>query len=346
MKLRTKTFAYGVAGLAVAGAILSVGSTLGLITLSASGTLSVMLTDPPSVPAGVSSIYLTYTGLGVHPKGFANSTWISVSGEGTIDTMTLINLSQTISTSNVPSLTYNLVRFNISNVLVDYMGKNYSATIGSGSLTVPIVGGLVVNSSGLAATLVDIQPTVINVGSQAAPSFTIAAGAKALQIPSGEVNDSVKQIGHTAPLEGNNWFQSFKSRHADNLTFSALSLTSGSLSFSLKNGGSDSVPIKMVIVTSGPAGDSDGNVLAAVVSGAVFSVGADGSLQLLTGPPGQIGELLGGPGYTLMPGATHTFSYAGTVSALLGNNGISGGETYYLVVLGSGTMAVQSVMAS
>lgn len=343
MRLWTKTFAYGVAGIVVAGAVLSTGSALGFISLSTSGDLSVMLTDPPSVPAGVSAIYLTYTNLGVHPKGFANSTWVSIAGGGTIDTMKLINLSQTISTDTVPSLTYDLMKFNISGVNVEYFAKNYTAAVSSGSLTAPILGGLVVNSSNLAAALVDLQPTVLNLGNQSGPEFTITAGAKALQVPSGQVSDSVKQVGHTTSLKGHGWFQSFESVHSDDLSVSGVLLSSNSLSFSATNDGSDPFTIRMVVVAQSAQGNGVGNSLGAIVNGAVFTVHPNESLQLLNGPPGQVEALLAGPGCTLAPGRSHEFNFSGEITTLLGDRGITAGGTYYVVVIGYGEVAVQSV---
>lgn len=343
MKLRTRTFVYGIAGLVVAGAVLSTGSALGLISFSTSGALSVMLTDPPSVPTGVTAIYLTYTDLGVHPRGFGNSTWIHVSGRGTIDTMKLVNLSQTISTDVVPSLTYDLVKFNISSVNIEYFGKNHTAAVSAGSLTAPILGDLVVNSSNLAAALVDLQPTVLNLGNQSSPSFTIAAGAKALQIPSDQVNDSVKQVGHTISLEGHNWFQSFSSVHSDDLNISGMSLTPNSLSFSATDYGSDPVTIRMVVVTQGAQSNGEGSALGAVVNGAVFAVQSDGRLQLFNGPPGQVESLLTGPGLTLGPGQSQEFSFSGAITTLVGNKGVTAGMVYCVVVIGYGTIAVQSV---
>lgn len=342
MKLRTRTFVYGVAGLVVAGAVLSTGSALGFISLSTSGALSVMFTDPPSVPTGVSSIYLTYTNLGVHPRGFDNSTWIPIPGRGTIDTMKLVNLSQTISTDTVPCLTYDLMKFNISGVSIGYLGNNYTAEVTAGSLTVPILGGLVVNSSNLAAALVDLQPTVLNLGNQSRPDFTIAAGAKALQVPSGQMNDSVEQVGHTTSLEGHSWFQSFNSVHADDLSITGVSLTPNSVSFSATNYGSDPIAISMIVVTQGAEGNGEGSALGAVVNSAVFTVQPDGSLRLFNGPPGQVGLLLAGPGFSLAPGQGQTFSFSGAITTLLGGKGITAGGTYSVVVIGYGALAVQS----
>jgi hypothetical protein len=336
LRLRTKAAAYGVAGLAVAGAVIFSGSALGLLNVSPTGVLSVLLTDPPSVPGGVTAVYVTYSSIAVHASGFNDSGWVTFSGQGTIDTMRLVNLSQTISSGIVPALTYDQVEFSISGVKVEYMGANYSATLASGKLTVPIVGGVEVNATKPAAALVDIQPTVLNLGSQASPSFTISAGARALQVPPDEVSDSMRHLGNNFSLQGHVWFQSFTAHHSDRVTISGLSLTSGSFSFTATNGGSDPVVIRMAILTPLGQGEGQGEnqeMMGSMSDSIFLVVQADGALSLVSGPPGQVGPLLGSGGFILAPGASQTFTYSGAISSLLGSTLISRGASYNLVLM-------------
>ena len=346
MKLRTKAAACGVAGIALAGAVIFSGSALGLLNISSSGILSVLLTDPPSVPSGVSAIYVTYSSIAVHAAGLNDSGWISFSGTGTIDTLKLVNLSQTITSGVVPSLTYNLIKFNISNVEVDYLGTNYSVNIASSKLVVPIVGGVKVDSSNPAAALVDIQPTVLNLGDQTSPNFTMATGAKALQVPSDEVSDSMKDVGSNYSLQGHSWFQTFKSHHADNLTVSGLSLSSGAFSFSLANQGSDPATISMAILTPTAQGEGSGMMMGSMPNSIFFAVQSDGSLRLVNGTPGQVESFLGSGGYTLAAGASHSFTFTGSITSLLVKHGVSSGSQYDLILVGLETLGVQTVTAS
>jgi hypothetical protein len=345
LKLRTRAAAYGVAGLALAGVVIFSGSALGLLSASSSGILSVLLTDPPSVPSGVSAVYVTYSSIAVHASGFNDSGWVSFSGGGTIDTMKLVNFSQTISSGVVPSLTYDLVEFNISNVAVDYMGTNYSVTVASGKLIVPIVGGVKVDSSNPAAALIDIQPTVLNLGDQTSPSFTMAAGAKALQVPSDEVSDSMRHVGNNYSLEGHSWFQTFKQHHSDDLTVSGLVLASGTFSFSVANEGSDPATIRMAILTPIAQGEGSGMMTGSAPNSIFFVVQPDGSLRLVNGTPGQVESFLGLGGYSLAAGASHSFSFTGTITSLLGKHGISSRSQYNVVLIGSETVGSQMVTA-
>lgn len=347
MKLRTKALAYGVSGLVLAGLVIFSGTSLNLMGATSSGFLSVMLTDPPTVPSGVSALYVSYSGIAVHAEGFGDGGWVALAGSGTINTLELVNLSQTITTGSIPSLTYDLVRFNITSASVLFMGKNYSVTMNAGKVTVPFVGGLKVNSSGIAAALIDIQPTILGVGTASAPEFAMATEAKALQVPSGEVNDSMKTVGHTLGLQGRGWFQSFRAAHSTDATGSGAKLSASALSFSLTNGGSDPIAIRMVVVTpassQGGVGMGHGG-MGSVAGGAIFAVQPDGSMNLLSGVPAQASSLLGDSGYTLAPGATQQFSYSGTIATMMGGGIVSGGN-YYVVVMGSGTLSEMAVVA-
>jgi hypothetical protein len=346
LRLRTKAAAYGIAGLTVAGAVILCGSSLGLLTISSTGTLSVLLTDPPMVPSGVSAVYVTYSSIAVHALGFNNSGWVPFSGQETIDTLKLVNLSQTISSGTVPSLTYDLVEFNISNVVVTYRGTNCTTAIASGKLVVPIIGDVTVSSSYPSAALVDIQPTILNLGNQTTPDFTMAAGAKALQVPSDDVSSSMKNIGNSYPLQGHDWFQTFKTHHSYELNITGFALTSNSFTFSATNQGPDPITIRMVILTPAAQGEESAMPIGPMANSIFFAVKSDGSLSLVNGNPGQVETYLGLNGYTLVGGTTHSFSFSGTITSLIGRLGISSGTEYTVEILGSETMSGRTVLGS
>lgn len=334
------------AGLALAGVIIFSGSALGLLNARSSGLLSVLLTDPPNVPDGVTAVFITYSDIALHAEGFADSGWVSIPGAGSINSLSLVNVSQTISSGTIPSLTYNQVRFTISAASVEFNGKNYTVTLGSGELEVPITGGLKVNSSDSTATLIDFQPTVLNLGNDSSPSFTISAGARALQVPLGEVDESTHVIGHKTSLQGHGWFDLFKERYSDNLTISGLTLSGRSLSFTATNKGAEPFDIRMVMVTKSSMGAGQGNAFGMVMNGAVFAVQTDGALTLVNGPPGEDAPLLQNAGFSLGVGATHSFSYAGMITDLASNHSIIAGSSYYVVVIGSGMLSMHSVVAT
>jgi hypothetical protein len=346
LRLRAKAAAYGIAGLVLAGAVIFSGSALGLLNSNATGTLSILLTDPPSVPTGVTAVYITYSDLAVHAVGFGDSGWVNIPGQGTIETLGLVNLSRTISSSEIPTLTYNLVRFDISKASVDFMGKNYSVTVDSGQLTVAFVGGLRVNSTTAAAAIVDISPTVLDLGNNNSPNFTMAAGVHALQVPSRDVGESMKVVGNESSLEGRGWFQSFRSSHSDNLNVSGVTLSSNTLAFTALNPGDDPMTIRMVVVTPDGPKERTSAALGSVGNSFVFAVHSDGSLKLLSGDADEVGPLFEGQGYTLASGASFRFSFSGTIVSLVGAHSILSGSGYTVVVMGSDPLSVQTAIAA
>ncbi len=356
MNIKAKAATYGIVGLVLAGVVIFSGTNLGVlrsssggIDLASSGVLSVLLTDPPTVPDGVSAVYISYSDLALHVTGLGDSGWVTATGQGSLETLSLVNLGQTITTGSVPSGRYNVLAFSISSATVKFLGTNYSATVNSGRLQVPIVGGLRIDSSNPAAAMVDIQPTVLNLGTQSKPDFVIATGAKALQIPSGAVVDAMRHVGYRFSLAGRGWFSAFISSHSDNLTISAIALSPGSFSFSASNPGSDSVIIRMVILAPAFSGGRPASALSFLAGSVVFAVGPDGSLRPLGAGfagaeiAGQLRPILGTSGYDLVAGASTNFSYSGTINTLDMKSGISTRATYYVVIIGSHVLSIQTV---
>ncbi|MCL4355154.1 MAG: hypothetical protein JRN56_01950 [Nitrososphaerota archaeon] len=345
MKIGTRAATYGLAGLALAGAIIVSGSSFGLFGSGSSGVLSVLFTDPPTVPTGVTGVYITYSNLAVHAAGFGNSGWISVPGHGTFDSMKLVNLSQMVSSDTVPPVTYDKMGFTITTATVQFVGQNYTAIVSTGRMDIPIIGGLKVNSTSPAAAIVDVQPTVINLGNNSSPIFTLAAGAKALQVPSEYVSQLTKTMGQQVPLKEHGWFDSFKAEYSNNFSGTAVSLTPNSFSINVENGGPSQITVRMLIVAAHIKG-GEGSALSAAANSMVFLVQPNGSLQLLGGPLSQVQSYLNGPGYTLAGGSSQTFSYSGSITSLRGGSAPIVGTSYYVVIVGTGTISAQLVTAT
>ncbi|HKT22726.1 MAG TPA: hypothetical protein VJR06_08990, partial [Nitrososphaerales archaeon] len=207
-------------------------------------------------------------------------------------------------------------------------------------------GGLKINTTSSAATLIDIQPTVVNLGSESQPSFTMAAGAQALQMPPSEVDTSTHEVGHKTSLGGHDWYTTFESKRPNNLTISGLALSPNSLSFSATNGGSDAIAVRAIMIAPFQNGGGEGAALGSVMNGAAFVAQSDGSLTLLSGGSGQAEGFLEGSGYSLAPGFTQQFAYSGAITNIFGNKGIAAGTSYYVLVVGPGTLSVETVIAS
>ncbi len=357
VKIQTKAAAYGIAALALAGAVVILGGSTGFLPLTSpefnprsSAVLSILLTDPPSIPEGVSAVFVTYSSLAVHINGLGDSGWVNTGAEGTFNALDLLNLTQTISSGTVPSGSYDMVRLTISEVQVTFMGQNYSATVNSGRLTIPIVGGLKVNNSVDSAAVIDIQPTVLDVGNQTAPQFVITAGAKALQVPSDEVGPEMRNVGSRVSFEHRPWFGNFTAHHSDNLSVESAALSATSFNLSLFNPTSDQVVVKMIVITQGTAATLPGMALGKLADSAVFYVGPDGTMHSVSLQGGlgngvkQLKSILQDAGRTVPPGGTATFVYAGSyISTTIG---VTPGSDYQVLVIGQHLLAAETVQAS
>src|SRR2546426_6869015 len=98
----------GAAALVVAVSILAVSifSGFSLLPTTSSGapkgTLSVLLTDPPHVPFGVTKVYITYSNLAVHVSEAGNqSGWTLLKSGGSIELLSTVNVGQTISSVKI-----------------------------------------------------------------------------------------------------------------------------------------------------------------------------------------------------------------------------------------------------
>ncbi len=307
-----------------------------------SGVFSILLTDPPSVPVGVSAVYLTYSSLAVHVDGLGDSGWVQTGGHGTINTLGLVNLSRTISTGNIPAFSYDKIAFNVTSAIVTFDGANYTATVSGGKLVITFVGDVDVGPAKASAAIVDIQPTVLNLGTMNSPDFTVTMGAKAFPVPSSEVTESMSELGSDYPLTGSGWFQSLIKSHADVAVVSGLSLSGGSFSFKANNNGSDPVVIKMIVLVPVAHGQRYEGVPQSVAGSIVFRVEQNGSLVLLgssygRGEDGEYHFALEGTGYQLAPGGSFTFTFTGTIP------GVTSGSSYYVIVLGSHLLSGQDV---
>jgi Domain of unknown function (DUF4382) len=335
LNLRTKAAAYGIAGLVLASAAIITGMNLGVITPGAAGALSVMLTDPPNVPKGVTAIYITYDYLGLHPAGFGQGDWVTLGTQGALETLGLVNISETISNVNIPALNYDQIAFEISSAKVEFHGVNYSATVNGGRLVATMPGGLVIGPSKPSVVLLDILPTVLNLGDRVTPHLVIAAGVKALPVPQSEVSPSMSVLQNRITLTGNAWSQPLMAARPGNVTIGGTFLSSNSFSFEATNHGSQPFDLRMVVIAPVSPLATVATATDALSNSFVFVVDSNGTLQILhtddIGPPQSV---LGGAGFTLAPGASVHFSYSGPVTTVRQGTPTSKGTPYYVFVVG------------
>ncbi len=361
----------GIAALLVAASILAVSVLTGFPfnptnSGAPSGTLSVLLTDPPHVPTGVSAVSITYSDVAVHVSEAGNqSGWTIVKSSGTIELMSTVNVAQTISSVKITSGDYNALRFNISSAQVTYYGKTYTAFVPSSRLIVPIIGGIEVNASKPSATIINIDPTVFNIGSTSNPEFIIRPAARAFPVPSSEVTEQVEHEGNRLSLAGRTWWMGLLEKYTENAQVTNANLTPSSLSVTVKNTGTLETKLRLVVVapiglTSVAAGNYD-RPPATLFGAAVFIALPNATLVpiqkyiLSAYQQGTAGESLmdafASGGYSLTAGSSGTVSYKGTItlgfhlSAIPTIPSIVPGQQYQVTVLGDEALASQVLVA-
>lgn len=327
------------------------------------GTLSVLLTDPPSVPQGVTRVYVSYRDLQVHISGAGNqSGWTTLQTAGEIELLGTVNVSQTISSVKVATGDYNQLRFNISSAQVAFQGQNYTAFVQSAELVVPIHNGITVDASVASATIIDISPTVINIGSPSTPEFIIRSVASAYPVPPGSVTASMQQQGGKTSLVGLGWWRATLQNDTANLVIGGASLNATSLKIDVTNTGSNSTRLTLVVVSplaSALPPITRGYLPETFVGSAVFSILPNGTLVPLTfAMPMAVGEQSSVSASVFMPlglnlsaGASASLSYNGPIR--LGFLGpevdqaiIVPHQQYLITVLGTQALASYVVVAS
>jgi hypothetical protein len=161
------TFKYGSAAVLAAIVIISVSLLANLSIMPsptyATTSFTVMLTDPPTVPAGTTLLNLTYSNVALH-VAYPNGTieWLPVSASGTVNLFSLINMSQTLATITLPvNSTVDKIQFTIVDVDAVINSATYNVTALSNSLVINVADGHV--NQTLSGVLLDFNPTLVQI---------------------------------------------------------------------------------------------------------------------------------------------------------------------------------------
>jgi hypothetical protein len=385
MAVRRTTIKYGAAA-AVLALVIIAGSAL-LVSNnfksspstglgSGQGQLDILLTDPPTVPAGVTGIYVTYSNVAVHVSGAGNqSGWTNVSASGSIDLMKLVNVSTTIAAVTVATGFYNALRFNVSSAAVTYNGKNYTAFVPRAELTVIIPGGIQVGSKNATAAMIDMHPTVVNIGSKSDPEFIVDTSASCFGIPPRAFTKAMGHLGYMMTLKGLSWWTNIQEQYTSNIIITHATLTSSSLSVTVNNTGTENVTISVLSLipigyecdiganVTTPTGQTTSVRMPICFTSSAFFVALDnGTLKLLSSLdshgftaqilPGVGGvNVFSGFGYHLVAGQSFTFAYSGPIVfgfslPKLSPQGVVSGDQYRITVVGQQALAQYVVVAS
>jgi hypothetical protein len=249
---RRWTFRYSLAAVIIAIAIIAVSLFTNLpgtppaVPTVEGATFAVMLTDPPTVPAGTTQLNLTYADVLLHVI-YPNDTeeWLPVGAEGNVNLFSLVNMTQTLATITIPlNSTVDKVQFSIANVTAVINEETYNVTSLSDTFVVKVVNGAV--NQTLSGVLIDFNPTVVQIQATDENDTTVYYY---VLVPSANaiiVNDITKahvKVGTIIQIGENNRVRlvRVKEDFSKNLTIVSATLTvdgnATGLSVTLKNEG-------------------------------------------------------------------------------------------------------------
>ncbi len=147
-------------------------------------TVPILLTDPPTVPSGTTSLVINYSGEQVHLADAGNASgWVNATGSGSIDLLSEVNLSQTIGDVSLPAgAKINMARFDIVSAHITINGTTYNITVPSSKVTAHITSGQQVNGS--ASILLDLSPTVVTIVTNSSAVYVLVPSVRAIVTPS------------------------------------------------------------------------------------------------------------------------------------------------------------------
>jgi hypothetical protein len=322
--------------------------------------LAVLMTDPPTVPDGVTAVYITYADLGIHVSHAGNNSgWHILDLQGQIDLMSIINSTQTIVDANVTSGNFNALTFNVTSAIVTFNGINYTADLvyQQHELYVPIVGGINVTEGVTSAAVIDVSPTVLLLGNTTNPTFAFLPAATAYTIPAQSVTTLHLQTGERDDIQNASWWVNIVKN--SRFEISGVMLTPTSLSFNVSNTGDAPVMLRiadLVSRTSISGGKIPlSNFPSLLAISEVFVLEHNSSVIPITMVGNGIVEnLIDSAGFILPVGATETFTFSGnlTLGGAMASiihpshvQSINAGSTYILSLTGNGQIAQAVVLA-
>jgi hypothetical protein len=246
---RKWTFKYGVAAVLAAVLIIAVAMFANpsfLPQASAKSNFAILLTDPPTVPAGTTQLNFTYSALSLHiVQGDGTSQWLSVTGSGTVNSFALVNMTQTLASTTIPlNSTVDKIQFTISNVKAEINGTSYSVTTLSDTMVLQIANAHV--NQTLSGVLVDFNPTLVQIQSIDADGnlvsyYVLVPSANAVVV--NDLSSAQIRVGTIVKLGQNNRERISRvvQSVSNDLSISSASLTVNgnvtSLSVTLQNNG-------------------------------------------------------------------------------------------------------------
>src|SRR5487761_1819693 len=282
------------------------------------GILAAQITDPPNVPEGVTHVFVSYSDVQVHAAGVANNSgWYTIASSGTVDLMSVVNVSMTV------------VKFDIASAWITYFGQNDSAVVPLNQISVPISnGGVYVSANGSAGFLIVISPTVVPFQNGTQTSFVLVPSATSLPISSSVWNKGLEPRGSTIDVNSTVWLHDSNQSKSQSIAIEQASLTQSSLNLGVTNTGNVNTTLTSISILeaqalgTGSVGSSGHLVGEYAFTIAVFQILSNGTVIQPNHSEDHTGEDY--TGLTIQAGQSVNLSYQGSIMTLTLGDSISG----------------------
>lgn len=207
--------------------------------------IQVVLTDPPSVPPNTDALYLNYSSVSIHVNDNGTSEWIESNASGTVDLMTLVNISKVIARFKVPSNSIvDKVSLGINHENIVINGTEYGVILRQGDINSTVS----LNYSDGSEVLVDLAPTVIPMYVNGEEVFVMVSQVCSVLLNQNNTQQSVGNVSRldNEQLSGLSYIQSNLS-----ITNSSIVVGNGSsvnLNLIVKNNGKRTFVLRSVIL--------------------------------------------------------------------------------------------------
>ncbi len=140
----------------------------------------ILLTDPPSLPVGTTSLVVSYSNLSVYISGKGSPRWVNATGRGLNNLLIFQNQSVVIGYANLTlNATISAMRYQIDSVEINVYGDTYPVTIpvNASNVTAEITGSTngSYNVTSITSILLSMMPTVSGYSVNGTSNYTLTA---------------------------------------------------------------------------------------------------------------------------------------------------------------------------
>ncbi|MGC8710068.1 MAG: DUF4382 domain-containing protein [Candidatus Micrarchaeia archaeon] len=218
--------------------------------ISPTNLLSLQLTDPPEVPNGTQSLTIDYSSLNAHViESNGTGVWMTASGSGSINLMSLVNFSQVIGSANIPkNSTVDMIKFDITSASIMIDNNTYNVTVPNSQISVKISNTQAIN--GNASALIDMNPAIAELYTSNSTIFVLVPSLRAVVLPSANASTVAHAIGTKIPVNKDERLSLDAVK--PNITVSNILLSVSnnvtSLSVTVTNNGDSNVSLKHILL--------------------------------------------------------------------------------------------------